>query len=96
MWSAATWAAYGVDFLDPLNPFAPEEDQAITLPLSSAIEIIVLLKVEYTYAIPEIIFLFTFFFFLNVEALSDPFSVFVFSAFASLVGFFSSIFLFIN
>ena len=44
--SAATWAAYGVDFLDPLKPFAPAEDQAITFPLSSAIEIIVLLKVE--------------------------------------------------
>jgi len=37
-----------VDFLDPLNPFAPAEDHAITFPLSSAIEIIVLLKVEYT------------------------------------------------
>ena len=46
--SAATWAAYGVDFLDPLKPLAPAEDQAITLPLSSAIDIIVLLNVEYT------------------------------------------------
>ena len=46
--SAATWAAYGVDFLEPLNPFAPADDQAITFPLSSAIEIIVLLKVAFT------------------------------------------------
>ena len=44
--SAATWAAYGVDFLEPLNPLAPAEDQETTLPFSSAIEIIVLLKVE--------------------------------------------------
>ena len=44
--SAATWAAYGVDFLEPLKPLAPAEDQETTLPLSSAIEIIVLLKVE--------------------------------------------------
>ena len=44
--SAATWAAYGVDFLEPLKPFAPAEDQEITLPLSSAIDIIVLLNVE--------------------------------------------------
>ena len=46
--SAATWAAYGVDFLEPLNPLAPAEDQETTFPFSSAIEIIVLLNVEYT------------------------------------------------
>ena len=44
--SAATCAAYGVDFLDPLKPFAPADDQDTTFPLSSAIEIIVLLNVE--------------------------------------------------
>ena len=44
--SAATCAAYGVDFLDPLKPLVPAEDQETTLPFSSAIEIIVLLKVE--------------------------------------------------
>ena len=44
--SAATCAAYGVDFRDPLKPFEPADDQEITLPFSSAIEIIVLLKVE--------------------------------------------------
>jgi hypothetical protein len=54
-----------VDFLEPLNPFAPAEDHEITLPVSSAIEIIVLLKVEFTKAIPEEMFRFTFFFFLN-------------------------------
>ena len=31
--SAATWAAYGVDFLDPLKPLCPAEAQDITLPL---------------------------------------------------------------
>ena len=46
--SAAIWAAYGVDFLDPLNPFFPAEDHAITLPWTSVIEIIVLLNVEFT------------------------------------------------
>ena len=46
--SAAIWAAYGVDFLDPLNPFFPAEDHAITLPWTSAIEIIVLLNVDFT------------------------------------------------
>ena len=46
--SAAICAAYGVDFLEPLNPFEPAEDHAITFPLSSAIVIIVLLKVAVT------------------------------------------------
>ena len=44
--SAATCAAYGVDFREPLKPFAPADDHETTFPLSSAIEIIVLLKVE--------------------------------------------------
>ena len=46
--SAATWAAYGVDFLEPLNPFCPAEAQEITLPFISAIDIIVLLNVDWT------------------------------------------------
>jgi len=46
--SAATWAAYGVDFLDPLKPFWPAEAQEIIFPLVSAIEIIVLLNVDCT------------------------------------------------
>jgi len=44
--SAATWAAYGVDFLEPLKPFCPAEAHETTLPFVSAIEIIVLLKVD--------------------------------------------------
>jgi hypothetical protein len=44
--SAATCAAYGVDFLDPLKPLCPAEAQDITLPLVSAIVIIVLLNVD--------------------------------------------------
>ena len=61
--SAAICAAYGVDFLDPLKPFCPDEAQDITLPLVSAIEIIVLLKVDWTYAIPFKMFFLIFFFF---------------------------------
>ena len=44
--SAATCAAYGVDFLEPLKPFCPADAQEITLPLVSAIETIVLLNVD--------------------------------------------------
>jgi len=43
--SAAICAAYGVDFLDPLKPLDPADDQAITFQLSSVMVIIVLLKV---------------------------------------------------
>ena len=46
--SAATCAAYGVDFLDPLNPFWPADAHEITFPFVSAIETIVLLKVDWT------------------------------------------------
>ncbi len=46
--SAATCAAYGVDFLEPLNPFCPADAHEITFPLVSAIETIVLLKVDCT------------------------------------------------
>ena len=44
--SAATCAAYGVDFLDPLNPFCPAEAHEITFPFLSAIDTIVLLIVD--------------------------------------------------
>ena len=44
--SAATCAAYGVDFLEPLKPFWPAEAHDITFPLVSAIETIVLLNVD--------------------------------------------------
>ena len=44
--SAATCAAYGVDFLEPLNPFWPADAQETTFPLLSAIETIVLLNVD--------------------------------------------------
>ena len=46
--SAATCAAYGVDFLDPLKPFWPADAQEIIFPFVSAIEIIVLLNVDWT------------------------------------------------
>ena len=45
--SAASWAANGVDFLEPLNPLLPDEDQDTVLPFKSVIVMIVLLKVEF-------------------------------------------------
>ena len=62
--SAANWAANGVDFLEPLNPLFPEEDHEIVLPVLSVIVIIVLLKVEFMWAMPEGMFFLTFFLFL--------------------------------
>ena len=58
--SAAIWAAKGVDFLEPLKPFWPADDQASVFPFSSLIVIIVLLNYETTWATP----LDTFFFIL--------------------------------
>ena len=72
--SAASWAAKGVDFLDPLNPSAPAEDHEIVLPLISVIVIIVLLKVAFTWAIPTGIFFLIFFFLVSV-ALLFPFKL---------------------
>ena len=40
-------AANGVDFLDPLNPLFPDEDQDTVLPVVSVIVIMVLLNVEF-------------------------------------------------
>jgi len=42
--SAATCAANGVDFLDPLNPAFPEVDHDSVLPCRSVIVMIVLLN----------------------------------------------------
>ena len=63
--SAASCAAKGVDFLDPLKPLLPDDDQDIVLPVVSVIVIIVLLKVEFMWATPKGIFFFTFFLILN-------------------------------
>ena len=56
--SAAICAANGVDFLEPLKPLWPVEDHARVLPFSSAIVIIVLLKVDSIWATPLETFLF--------------------------------------
>src|SRR5699024_12371607 len=50
--SAAICAAYGGDFLDPLNTSAPAEFQAITLPCMSEIVTIVLLNDEWICVTP--------------------------------------------
>ena len=44
------------DFLDPLKPFCPADAHEITFPFVSAIDTIVLLNVDWTYAIPLRIF----------------------------------------
>src|SRR6516165_6076282 len=55
--SAATCAAYGVDLREPLKPIVPADDQAIVLPCTSVIVIIVLLNDAFTWATPEAMFL---------------------------------------
>src|SRR5271156_801390 len=55
--SAAIWAANGVDLREPLKPIVPADDHEIVLPCASVMVIIVLLKVEFTCATPDAIFL---------------------------------------
>jgi hypothetical protein len=43
--SATIWAAYGVDFREPLKPTWPELAHEMTLPVTSVIDTIVLLNV---------------------------------------------------
>jgi hypothetical protein len=60
--SAASWAAKGVLLRDPLNPALPALAQAMTLPLTSVIVTIVLLKEDWIWAMPFWIFRRSFFF----------------------------------
>src|SRR5271154_3346572 len=55
--SAAICAANGVDLREPLKPIVPADDQEMVLPCASVMVIMVLLKVELTWATPETIFL---------------------------------------
>src|SRR5690348_205659 len=55
--SAATCAAYGVDLRDPLNPMTPDDDQEMVFPWTSVMVTMVLLKLAFTCATPEVIFL---------------------------------------
>src|SRR4051812_20819120 len=55
--SAASWAANGVDLREPLKPFTPAEDQATTLPETSVMVTMVLLKEAVTCTIPLCTFL---------------------------------------
>src|SRR5437763_3383986 len=50
--SAASWAANGVDFRDPLNPTLPADAHARTLPSMSVMETIVLLNEDLMWATP--------------------------------------------
>src|SRR5271155_2646439 len=55
--SPATCAAYGVDLREPLKPIVPADDQAMVLPCTSVIVIMVLLNVALTCATPDAMFL---------------------------------------
>jgi hypothetical protein len=50
--SAARWAANAVDFREPVNPTVPELPHATVLPCGSVRVIIVLLNVDWMYALP--------------------------------------------
>src|SRR6218665_913246 len=58
--SAASCAAKGVDLLDPLKPTPPAEAQLITAPVVSVIDTIVLLNVDFIWALPTPTFFFSF------------------------------------
>ena len=55
--SAATCAAYGVDLREPLKPIMPAEDQEMVFPWASVMVIMVLLKLAFTCATPDVMFL---------------------------------------
>src|ERR1700742_1185009 len=57
--SAAIWAANGVDLREPLKPTWPAEAQLITAPWGSVIETMVLLKVLLMWAWPWEMFFFS-------------------------------------
>src|SRR5215471_10587458 len=58
--SAAIWAANGVDLREPLNPTWPDEAHAITAPVGSVMDTIVLLNVLLMCACPCAMFFFSF------------------------------------
>src|SRR3989344_2995523 len=55
--SAAIWAAYGVDLREPLKPMCPADDQEMAFPCASVMVTMVLLKLAFTCATPEVMFL---------------------------------------
>src|ERR1700716_3347392 len=55
--SAARPAAYGVLLREPLKPAAPEEPQVSTFPSGSVMVTMVLLKLDWMYALPRGTFL---------------------------------------
>ena len=70
--SAARWAANGVDFREPLNPIVPADAQARISPLGSAMATMVLLKDAFTWATPFGTLRLTFFFFPPTATTSSP------------------------
>jgi hypothetical protein len=57
--SAASWAANGVDFREPLSPTWPDEAHAMTAPVGSVMDTIVLLNVDLMWACPCATFFFS-------------------------------------
>src|SRR5262249_58248866 len=55
--SAAIWAANGVDLREPLKPCWPDDDQAMVLPWASVMVTMVLLNEAFTCATPAMMFL---------------------------------------
>jgi hypothetical protein len=55
--SAAIWAANGVDLREPLKPCWPDDDQAMVLPCASVMVTMVLLNEAFTCATPAMMFL---------------------------------------
>jgi hypothetical protein len=72
--SAATWAAYGVDFVYTLKPTEPPDFQTNVYTFESEMLIIVLLKLAFMWATPEGMFFLFFFFDLVSAIISLPFS----------------------
>src|SRR5204862_7029700 len=60
--SAATWAANGVDLREPRKPAPPEVAQLSALPWRSVMVTIVLLKEAWTWATPSVTMRLIFFF----------------------------------
>ena len=69
--SAATWAANGVLFLEPRNPAPPAVAQHSAFPCRSLMVMIVLLKDAWMWAMPSLTVFFTFFFALLGLAMPD-------------------------
>ena len=72
-------AAYGVDLREPLKPTPPDDAHAMTAPVGSVIETIVLLNVDLMWAWPSAMFYFSLRRGLRAAALGAAMKVFSYS-----------------